>query len=850
MWLLSRVSLPHFRRHAVRTALTVFGIVLGIAAIMATTFVTDAVFQTFRHAVHATAGRADLQVTNGRAGVPESLSGAIGRLPGVMAVSPLVEGFVSLESGNGELLAIFGVALLEDTEREVQLPRSAVEIPDTVEFVARTDSVAVTRSFARTRRLEFGSRFVVMTPRGRRTLTVRGFVDDMGPASLFEGMVALMDLPAAQRLLGREDLVDRIDVRLASGAPRPAMANEIERHTGGRARVVTTEAHGGEAERLLFSVRVMLGIGALVSFVVGFLLIYHTVSVSILQRRRDIASLDAVGVGAETIALWLATEAVCLGLLAGAGGYAVGWLLARISIASVGTVATAFVRIPPADVSVSSRGVFLSTVLGVSTTLAATLLPAWSLLRRPTSRFLGLAPDPAPSRPGRNLAAAVVGLLGVGALLHFAPLTLPYRPLVGYIFGLNSLTLVSFALLCPLTALAVARIAARMADRSRRLGLLLASRAIGREPSGATAVVVAIVIGLGWVLADASLIESFRTSWIRWLDHQYRSDLILSGGAATVSFLTAPSVAEHVVAEARRIDGVREVQGVRITQIDYRGRPIAIQAFDRATAHLPVRQGDWKAVAEAFWSGNGVLLNEQLAHLERLGPGDDITIATGRGTRTFPILATFTDFRVGYLGSIAMSRALYRKLWPDRLVNAVHVWLDGPGHAARVRAELHRRLSDAYGVHALTLREYRTAVLALMDHIFALHYVLATIAIFVSMAGVANFLLTRSMERQPEYRVLEATGVDVRDIRSAIVAEGLLLGLVGASLGLLAGSAVSAIIVRHSVPMVNGWHFDFRFPVATAFRIAALAVFLSGGAGLIPAWLATRRFAALREVAE
>jgi ABC-type antimicrobial peptide transport system permease subunit len=184
------------------------------------------------------------------------------------------------------------------------------------------------------------------------------------------------------------------------------------------------------------------------------------------------------------------------------------------------------------------------------------------------------------------------------------------------------------------------------------------------------------------------------------------------------------------------------------------------------------------------------------------------------------------------------------------LVSAVHVWLDDPTNAPRIRARLHRRLSDRYGVQALTVGEFRTGVLQLMDQIFTLHYLLATIALFVSMVGVTNFLLTRSLERQGEYRLLEAAGVDISDIRSAIVSEGLLLGIVGACLGLLAGIAVSAIIVRHSVPMVNGWHFDFRFPVGTALRVSGLAILLSAGAGLVPAWLSTRRFASLREAGE
>lgn len=80
MWLLRDVSLPYFGSRAARTALTLLGIVLGVAAAVATTSVTDAVFGSFRRTIEMTAGRAELVVTNAGAGVPEVAGCVVARV--------------------------------------------------------------------------------------------------------------------------------------------------------------------------------------------------------------------------------------------------------------------------------------------------------------------------------------------------------------------------------------------------------------------------------------------------------------------------------------------------------------------------------------------------------------------------------------------------------------------------------------------------------------------------------------------------------------------------------------------------------------------------------------------------
>jgi putative ABC transport system permease protein len=839
MWLLRDVSLPYFRSHAARTALTLLGIVLGVAAVVATTSVTDAVFGSFRRTIEMTAGRAELVVTNAGAGVPEELVATIAAVPEVAVAAPLVAGFVPL-AATDDRLAIFGVDVLGDAEHEMQIPRAAVHLPDEAGFARADDAVALGRVFAAARGLGVGSTLEVVTPRGRRRLVVRGLVDAVGPAALYGGGVGVMSLPAAQRLLAKEGKVDLVDVRLRTGNDVDAVRDALEARIGARARVERSAVHGDRAKELLFSLRVAFGVAGLVAAIVGFLIIYHTITVSLVQRRREIALLGALGIGRAGILRWLGTEALVMGTVAAVLGLGFGLVIARLSVPTFGSVATAWLHVPREDVAVSVSAVLLAALVGLGTTFAATLGPAWSVVSQPVAGFLRLAPGAGLERRrvARAVRWAVPGFVASAVLLVLAPRSLPFGALVVWLFAVVSLVLGGFGFLSPGATLLVGRAVTALAERRRGLRLLLAGSTLARDPARPVAVVAAIVMGLGWIVADASLIASFKGSWLGWLDAHYRSDLLVTSGDV-LSVLTYPPIAEETVQEIAAVPGVRATQGIRLLEATYEGRPAVIQALDAAPEGLPLRDGDWSAVAEAFWRGDGVVVSENLAHKTRLAPGAVLALPTPSGQRRLPVLGVFSDFDLsGDLGSIAMSRAMFREVWRDRVVSRIRVWTEPGADIERVRAEIHRRFGASHGLNAATFAEARAAAARLVDDAFALTYSLITIALLISFVGVVNFLLTSVLDRRAELRALHALGVPAGQLAGAVLAEGTLLGLVGATVGLGAGVVASVVLVRHAAPMVNGWHFLYRFPVGTSLGLAVAVLVLAAGAGVLPARLA------------
>ena len=99
--LLQSLSWRHVLRHRLRTALTFFGIALGVAVIIAIAMVNRSLTTSFQSTIEQIAGKAVLQVANGESGVAESLFPMIRDTVGVRDAAAAVEGFLPLADAPG-----------------------------------------------------------------------------------------------------------------------------------------------------------------------------------------------------------------------------------------------------------------------------------------------------------------------------------------------------------------------------------------------------------------------------------------------------------------------------------------------------------------------------------------------------------------------------------------------------------------------------------------------------------------------------------------------------------------------------------------------------------------------------
>jgi ABC-type antimicrobial peptide transport system permease subunit len=120
----------------------------------------------------------------------------------------------------------------------------------------------------------------------------------------------------------------------------------------------------------------------------------------------------------------------------------------------------------------------------------------------------------------------------------------------------------------------------------------------------------------------------------------------------------------------------------------------------------------------------------------------------------------------------------------------------------------------------------------IFDFILAMTVILAGI-------GVANTMLIQVHAREREFSVLRTLGMGGGQVVRLLLAEGVIVGLVGALLAALVGNALGAVSVSfldHFTLFEYGLHVSMR---ATAV-ISAICLFTCLIAALYPAFVATR----------
>ena len=124
-----------------------------------------------------------------------------------------------------------------------------------------------------------------------------------------------------------------------------------------------------------------------------------------------------------------------------------------------------------------------------------------------------------------------------------------------------------------------------------------------------------------------------------------------------------------------------------------------------------------------------------------------------------------------------------------------------------------------------------------INQLLGLIYALLSLAVIVSLFGIANTLALSIHERTRELGMLRAIGMSRRQVRSMIRYEAVITALIGAVLGVILGVVFAALI---SQPLEEDG-FALSYPIGTLIGLMVLAAI----AGVIAAIGPARRAAKL-----
>jgi putative ABC transport system permease protein len=339
MILLRLISWPYFRKHVLRTMLTIAGIVLGVAVFVGMHTANQSVLFAFSRTVDRIAGKTEIQVTAGEAGFEEDILEKVQSVPSVRVAVPIIEAVVDTRmAGEGSLL-VLGVDMTGDRslrDYDLESGDEAV-IDDPLVFLAQADSIILTKQFAGKSRLAVNDRIRLGTVEGDKQFTVRGIMKTGGLTSAFGGNLAIMDVYAAQKMFGRGRTFDRIDIGVKPGSTIADCERELTALLGAGFQIGPPSGRGQQFEAMLAAYSMMVGISSLFALFIGMFIIYNSFAIAVTQRRAEIGILRALGATRAQIR-WLFLGERGDRVIGSLGGLVFGALIARGIAASIGTL--------------------------------------------------------------------------------------------------------------------------------------------------------------------------------------------------------------------------------------------------------------------------------------------------------------------------------------------------------------------------------------------------------------------------------------------------------------------------------------------------------------------------------
>jgi putative ABC transport system permease protein len=214
--------------------------------------------------------------------------------------------------------------------------------------------------------------------------------------------------------------------------------------------------------------------------------------------------------------------------------------------------------------------------------------------------------------------------------------------------------------------------------------------------------------------------------------------------------------------------------------------------------------------------------------------GDAITLHGPQGAFDVQVIGTVIDYSWNR-GSIIMGRTRYRTLFQDDLVDIFDVFVRPGADPAAVRETVLRRWGAENALVVLERHELRQLIADMIAKLYGMAYAQEGVVAIVAALGVLTALLISVLQRRQELGLLRAVGATRGQILGSVLAEALVMGVLGIAIGMAAGLALEWYCVQIILFEEAGFLFPVRVPWLAMLWIAPGAIAIAALAGLAPA---------------
>ncbi len=337
-----------------RVSLNVLGILIGIAAIVALLSITNGVSISISEQLEVLdpqtiavtpgsfmgmPGQGERRARTGGATLTLRDIDRIERISGVAMATPVISKTVEIQiSGYSDYVAVVGMIPEEYTQafRTVEVEEGR--------FLRGSDSMSTVLGarVAHPQHLEepiarLGDRVTldIIGQEEKETVTLRvtGILEEIGGGMIFGSADTQIyaTFTIAQRIFHTGNTVDQILIKAESTGSVDQIVKEVQEELGEDVMVLSSQVITDMVGTVMTMMEAILGGIAAISLVVAGIAVINTMTISVMERTREIGVMKALGAKSRDVLTMFLTESLLTGLIGGVIGAVFGVFLGQIA---------------------------------------------------------------------------------------------------------------------------------------------------------------------------------------------------------------------------------------------------------------------------------------------------------------------------------------------------------------------------------------------------------------------------------------------------------------------------------------------------------------------------------------
>ncbi len=818
---------------------------LGVATVSGTYVLTDSIDKAFgsiftdvRKGSNAViTGKSAFDLSDGSGATApsfdESLLEQVRTLPDVAEAEGSVDGEAQLIGKDGKAIVYGGAPNLGFSIANGESPFNPLTLVEG--NWPKAGEVVIDQSTAGKEDFEIGQTVGVQAEGPVQNLRISGIVKFGSVSTIGGATLAGFDLPTAQQLFNKPGMLDEIAVAAKPGVSDQELEQQINEILPPGTQVRTGAAQAEEDAKdtetfISFLQKFLLAFGGIALFV-GSFVIANSLSITIAQRTREFATLRTLGASRRQVLRSIILEAFVIGTAASIVGLFLGLLLAKALFSLFDAVGF---TLPNSGLTLETRTIVVSLLVGIGVTLLASLRPAMRATRVPPIAAVreGATLPQGRFARFRSPASALLVILGFAAVLWglFGPDLDTTQILVFIIIGallvFFGISLLSVRLVRPL-AVALGWPATRIGGAPGWLARDNAQRNPQRTASTAAALMIGLaLVTLVGVLASG-IVASFKGAVN---DIWQNADYAIT---AQNNFSPIPIAAADAVAQTPGVIAVGNVRTGETRVFDKNIFATAVDPPAKEMFSLNWTQGSADVLASLGSDGAFVDNDYAKDHSLQLGSPIQMTFPSG-AVGDFVIKGIFDPPAGGSpFGQVTISAQAWDQFVEQPRNLYSFVLMDG-GQTDANQAKLDEALKEFPNAKAQTRQEFIDNQISGLSAILNVLYVLLALSIVVSLFGIVNTLVLTVFERTREIGMLRAIGMTRRQVRRMIRHESVITALIGAAIGIVLGIILAALLIAR-VEFI-----EFSLPIIQLVMFVIAAILVGVMAAIFPARRAAR----------